>query len=287
MPVRRQPVSANLFQDALRLLFAAIIASSIIAVVMLPPRTYPPWFDVGGRVLLSVSTELLVLAVLREIVPRPPVGAHMVGPNGSYIRWLMSSAFADVAMNPVVRFPFWHFHVTRVLYLKALGAKISWHVGFHEHLVLREPSLVALAPGAQLEPGVVLEAALHGAGRIRIAPIIVGGGCLVGAHAILMPGATIGHDATVSPGAFLGEDVHVGVGAKIGEGARIERKVDLGSYTTVGIGAIVAEGVRVGDRARIGSGAFVVPNTEIGERELWEGTPAKRVLPEGSRVVAI
>jgi acetyltransferase-like isoleucine patch superfamily enzyme len=285
--VRRQPVKGHLLQDLLRLGFFVLIAVTVVSVALYPPPSYPLWLDRTGRVLLGLASEVLLLAIIRECVPRPAAGSHMVGANKEYIRWLVSSAFADVAMNPMVRFPFWMLHSTRVLYLKALGTQISWNVGFHEDFVLREPALVEIAPGAQLEPGVVLEAALHGAGRVRIAPIIIGGGCLVGAHAILMPGATLGHDATVAPGAFLGENVHVGVGAKIGEGARIERGVDLGSYTSVGTGAIISEGVRVGDRARIGSGAVVEPNTSIGERELWEGAPARCVSGEPRSIAAV
>jgi acetyltransferase-like isoleucine patch superfamily enzyme len=285
--VRRQPLKAPFFQDLLRLAFLFVIVGAVVSVVLYPPPTQPVWLDRAGRVMLGLATEVLILAIIRELVPRPAVGSHMVGRNKEYVRWLISSAFADVAMNPLVRFPFWILHSTRVLYLKALGTQISWNVGFHEDFVLREPALVEIAPGAQIEPGVVLEAALHGAGRVRIAPIIIGGGCLVGAHAILMPGATLGHDATVAPGAFLGENVHVGVGAKIGEGARIERGVDLGSYTSVGTGAIVSEGVRVGDRARIASGALVEPHTSIGERELWEGAPARRVPAEARTAEAV
>ncbi|MCK6544649.1 hypothetical protein L6R52_02170 [Myxococcota bacterium] len=278
MSVRRQPIQAHLAQDLFRVLFLAIIVGAVVAAVVYPPETTPLVLDRIGRVLLGFSMEVLVIAILREVVPKPPIGKHMVGPNWAYTRWLMSSAFVDVAMHPVVRFPFWLLHFTRVLYLKALGTNMSWRASFHDHVVLREPSLVSIAPGAQLEPGVVVEAALHGAGRIRIAPVTIGGGCLVGAHAILMPGATLGHDATVAPGAFVGEDVKVGVGAKIGDGARIEKDVDLGSYTTVGTGAIISAGVRVGDRAKIASGALVSPDTEIGEREVWEGAPAKRVV---------
>jgi acetyltransferase-like isoleucine patch superfamily enzyme len=274
-----------LVQDVCRVVLFSVLVTAVAFVVTYPPPMRPLWLDRTSRVLLGASTELVVLAILREIVGRPAPGSHIVGANLGYVRWLISASFADVAMHPVIRFPFWMLHATRVLYLKALGTKISWSVGFHEHLILRDPALVAISPGAQLEPGVVLEAALYGAGRIRIAPIIIGGGCLIGAHAILMPGATLGHDATVAPGAFLGENVHVGVAAKIGEGAHIERNVDLGSYTSVGTGAIISESVKVGDRARIGAGAMVEPNTEIGEREIWEGAPA-RCVSGGARSIA-
>lgn len=284
--MRRQSIYANLLQDGLRFFLFAMVTGAVIAAVTIPASISPLWLDWPLRALLAVATALLLLAILREIIPAPVVGSHIVGPNAAYVRWLVSSAFADFAMHPVVRCLFWPLHGTRVLYLKALGTRIGWSAGVHEQVVIREPSMVAIGAGAQLEPGVTLEASLHGVGRIRIAPILIGGGCRVGAHAILMPGATLGHDATVAPGVFLGENVHVGVGAKIGERACIERNVDLGSYATVGTGAVLSEGVRVGDRARIAAGAVVEANTEIGERELWDGVPARRVSP-ATRIAAI
>lgn len=265
-------------QDGLRLLFWALVLSGASAAAFYPQTTSPRWLDLSARVFAFFLAELLILAIFREVVPKPRRGAHKVGKDRNYVRWLASQALSDVALHPLIRLPFWTFHTTRVLYLKALGARVSWQVGFSWDTKIREPVLLAIGKGSQLEPGVTIEASLHGAGRIRIAPVIIGEGCLIGAHAILMPGATIGHDVRIEPAAIIGEDVKVGVGASIGEGVRLEKNVDLGSYTSIGTGAIISEGVRVGDRSKIAPGAIVEPHTEIGERELWEGAPAQRVI---------
>ena len=267
-----------MLQDVLRLAFWFLVLGGASSAAYFPNTVHPLWLNVGARVFAFFTAQLLVLAILREIVPKPPPGAHMLGKDRAYVRWLISQAFNDVALHPWIRTPFWSFHTTRVLYLKALGARVTWQVGFSADTTIREPALLTIGVGSQLEPGVTIEAALHGAGRIRISEVIIGEGCLVGAHAILMPGATIGHDARIEPAAIIGEEVKVGVGASIGEGARLEKGVDLGSYTSVGTGAILSEGVRVGDRSKIAAGAVVEPHTEIGERELWEGTPAQRVI---------
>jgi carbonic anhydrase/acetyltransferase-like protein (isoleucine patch superfamily) len=278
--VRREPVKARLLQDVLRLIFWGLLLGGASYAAYFPPPTHPYWLDVTGRVMAFFFAELVILAVLRELVPKPHAGAHKVGNDKEYVRWLISQAFTDVAMHPVIRTPFWSFHTTRVLFLKALGARVSFSVAFSAHTVIREPVLLSIGVGSQLEPGVTIEAALHGAGRIRVAGVIIGQGCLVGAHSILMPGATVGHDVRIEPAAIIGEDVRVGVGASIGEGVRLEKGVDLGSYASIGTGAIISEGVRIGDRAKVAPGAIVEPHTEIGERELWEGAPAQRVVGE-------
>jgi acetyltransferase-like isoleucine patch superfamily enzyme len=278
--VRREPFKARLLQDALRLVVWALLAGGASFAAYFPPPTSPRWLDASARVMSFLFAQLVILAVLRELVPKPTPGAHKVGNDREYIRWLLCQAFTEVAMHPLVRTPFWAFHHTRVLYLKALGARVSFDVGLSTYTVIREPVLVSIGAGSQLEPGVSIEASLHGAGRIRIAPVIIGQGCLVGAHSILMPGATVGHDVRIEPAAIIGEDVRVGVGASIGEGVRLEKGVDLGSYASIGTGAIISEGVRIGDRAKVAPGAIVEPHTEIGERELWEGAPAQRVVGE-------
>jgi acetyltransferase-like isoleucine patch superfamily enzyme len=277
MAVRREPAKGRFLQDALRLSFFALVFSGSIAAAYHPKPTQPWWLDAAGRVGAFFFAELLILAVLRELIPRPAAGAHKVGKDSTYVRWLVSQAFNEVALHPIIRLPFWTFHTTRILYLKALRARVSFHVGLSYDTTIRDPSLLAIGRGSQLEPGVTIEAALHGAGRIRIAPVSIGEGCLIGAHSILMPGATVGHDVRIEPAAIIGEEVRVGVGASIGEGVRLEKGVDLGSYASIGTGAIISEGVRIGDRAKVAPGAIVEPHTQIGEREQWEGAPAQRV----------
>lgn len=276
MTVERESWRARVLQDVLRLVVFGLVVSAMVAAVYLPPVTSPRWLDLVGRAIAAIAAELFAISVLRLVIPTPRPGAHRIERNSEYSMWLVSAAFAEVAMHPALRFPFWFLHSTRVLYLKALGARVSWGASLHGHVTLREPALFSVGAGSQLEPGVTVEAALHGAGRVRVGPVTIGHGCLIGAHAILLPGTTIGHDARIEPGAIVGEDARIGVQAVVGQGARLERNVDLGSYTSVGAGAIVAEGVRVADRGRIAPGAVVARDTQIGERETWSGSPARR-----------
>lgn len=277
MAVQREPVGVQWAQDGLRLLFAALIGAGTAAAALLPPASSPPWLDLAGRLLAAVSGELATLVLLRALVPRARPGWHRIVWAGDYVRWILSSVFNEVALHPLVRAPFWYLHFTRVLYLKALGAQVAWTASFPADLVLRDPSLVRIGPGAQIEPAVTLEGALHGAGRVRVGPVEVGPGCLLGAHSVVMPGAALGMDARVEPATVIGEDVKLGVSCTIGEGARLQRGVEVGAHSVVGTGALLAEGVKVAERARVGSGAVVEPETLIGERQTWSGVPARRV----------
>lgn len=273
--MKREPAGVRLAQDLLRIIYLCALAGTVGAALMLPPPITPRWLDVTSRLVAALAGELAVLMVLRELVRRPHSGWFQLTFNRPYIHWLLSSILTEVAWHPLVRLPFWFLHFTRVLYLKALGADVAWSASFHSQLVVRDPSLIHIGAGAQLEPGVVLEAGLHGAGRVRVGEVSIGAGCLVGAHVLILPGASLGPDVRVEPATVIGEDVRIGVGCTIGEGARLERGVELGSYVVVGTGAIVSEGVRVGDRARITPGALVLPDVQIGEREVWSGVPAK------------
>ncbi|MBK8011892.1 MAG: hypothetical protein IPK13_11120 [Deltaproteobacteria bacterium] len=279
MAVPRQPAGLWLVKDLCRVTFFGLLIVAALVVALVPIRLGGPVERVLVRALMGSMALFVAVSLLRVLIPAPRPGSHRVGWNADYLRWVVSEAFVSVALHPVVRMPFWHLQVTRTAYLKALGASVPWRSSTHDDFVLREPCLVQIGLDAQLEAGVVVECSVHRAGRLVVAPVLIGNACLLGAHTVLMPGATIGHDVRLEPATLIGEDVHVGVGASIGEGVRLERGVDLGSYAIVGTGSILAEGVHVGDRARVGAGSYVEPNTIIGEREYWAGTPARRMEP--------
>ncbi|MEQ8983359.1 MAG: hypothetical protein RL846_35785, partial [Deltaproteobacteria bacterium] len=188
MAVERESWRARLLQDVFRVLVFAVVVGGVAAAVYFPPRTSPQWLDVIARVFAGFTAELLAIALFRLVLPTPRRGAHRIAKDGQYAAWLLSAAFAEVAMHPALRFPFWFLHSTRVLYLRALGARVSWGASLHEQVNIREPALFAVGTGSQIEPGVTVEAALHGAGRVRVGPVTIGEGCLIGAHAILLPG---------------------------------------------------------------------------------------------------
>lgn len=273
--IRREPPKARLLQDACRLAFFTTIAAAIGAVIVFLPRVHPRWLDVCGRALAAYTVHLVVVAILREIAPKPRVGSHIVGKNPHYVRWLIASAYTDVVNHPLVALPFSLFYVTRWLYLRAQGARIAFGASLPAGLIVREPCLFSMAPGSQVEPGVVIEAGVHATGRIRIDTVILGEGALVGAHSLLMPGVSLGHDVRVGPSVYIGPDAAIGVGAKIGERAILGAGVDLGSHVRIGVGAVIGEGSLIGDGAKVRAGAVIPPNTRIRAGEVWQSMAAR------------
>ena len=279
----REPWWAAGLRDALRLVLFVTLCAAVAAVVAyLPPARFA-WLDLPGRILAGLSTELMTLVLLRVVLPGARPGDHRVDWNGSYLRWLVSSAFNDVALMPMVRAPFSWLQFGRVLYLKALGARMPWTVRLPAGFEVRDPSLWVLGFGAQIEPGVVIESALHGAGRVHVDRVVVGPGCLVGAQSVLMPGAILARDVRVGVNALIGDSARIGVGVQIGAGAQVEPAADVGSYAAVGPGALIGAGAKIGDRARIYAGAVVPAETIVPERA---HVAAAAAAPESSNTSA-
>ena len=279
--MQREPAFARWVQDGLRSALVALLGGAVMVVEAYRWSPMSPWLDVPRRLVVAWLAMFVVLGVIRLALPHPRPGAFRLAFRRPYLRYLLSSAFAEVALHPLVRGPFWFFQTTRIAYLKILGADVAWSATFPPTIQLRDPALLTLGPGCQLEPGVVVETALHGAGRVRVGRVVVQEGVLVGAHVGLMPGCTLGHRARVEPGTFVGEESRVGVGATIGAKVRLERRVDLGSYASVGTGATLSEGVQLGDRARVQAGAWVEVDTAVPARETWAGVPARPTRPAG------
>ncbi len=272
----REPWWASALGDILRLALLLVLGASVAAAVILPPAAHPAWLDVLGRILAGLTAELLVLLIARALLPVARPGAHRIGWNRDYLRCLCSMALNDVARLSVVRAPFTFFRLGRLLYLKALGAELPWTVSLPDQLTVRDPSLWIVGAGVQLEPGVIVESSLHGAGRIRVGRVSIGAGCLIGAHTVLMPGSVIAHEARIGPRVMIGEDARVGVGVTIESGVQLERGADVGSYASVGWGAMIGPGACIGDRARVAAGAVIEPELNVGEREHWTSAGAHR-----------
>lgn len=280
--IRRQPLSVSVLQDVLGVLFLGVILFFDVGAALKLPEVSPPSLDVSRRVVVTMTVHVVILACLRILVPRPRPGSHLVKFDGPYLRWLVSSSFARVAMNPVFRAPYWFLSSTRFLYLRALGAQLGLGVAVPSSVSVRDPCLMEIGRGAQIEPGVIFESAVHSAGRVHVETIRVGGGTLIGAHVVLMPGASVGHDAKIGPGAYIGTHVRVGVSSSIGPCAVLSEDVDIGSEVVIGAGAVLSEGVVAGDRARVLPGAVVAHGERIGEREVWGGGAKASAQAPGS-----
>jgi sugar O-acyltransferase (sialic acid O-acetyltransferase NeuD family) len=103
----------------------------------------------------------------------------------------------------------------------------------------------------------------------------IGPGCFIAAQAVVAPLASLGRSVIVNHGAVVDHDVsvgdfsHIAPLAGLGGGARIGRRVLIGS------GASVLSGVRVADDVVVGAGAVVCDHLE--EAGVYAGVPARRL----------
>ena len=163
------------------------------------------------------------------------------------------------------------------------GARIGSGVSIADHAIVgRAPKLSAssTAKGGAL-PGVVL-----------------GDGCSVGSHTVLMAGTTFGNGCVVGDGAGVRERCVVGDDVVVGRNVTVENDTTIGSRTRIQSGAYVTayvtieedvflapmvvttndnymgrtkarfaemRGCTVRRGARVGGGAHILPGVEIGE----------------------
>ena len=276
--IQREPRFAHLLQDIWRIVFFIFFLGADLSIVFILPKIQPLWLDSLGRAFSLLVGHVILMFLVRELVPNPPEGSVRVGKDKTYLKWLIARSFRDVANCRLFYGPYQLLHGTRYLYLRALGAKLAYDATIDPSVVISAPSLFAVDTGAQLEAGVKVENAVHAMGRVRISPVTVSEGALVGAHVTLMPGATLGPNVRIGPGAYIGPDTCVGVGVKIGEGAILAAGVDLGSYVRIGAGCVIAEGVSIGENAKIRAGSVIPPSTRIRGGEVWQGLPARAVF---------
>lgn len=81
------------------------------------------------------------------------------------------------------------------------------------------------------------------------------------------------HDGPYSPGGF---PLLIGQGVTIGHRA-VVHACTVGDFCLIGIGAILMDGVVVEDEVIIGAGALVPPGKRLEGRNLYVGSPVKKV----------
>lgn len=103
----------------------------------------------------------------------------------------------------------------------------------------------------------------------------VGGGSVIHAHSVLTADVTVGSHVMIMPSVVLTHDDRIGDYATFGAGATLAGGVAVGEGAYVGSGALVREYVTIGEWSLVGMGAVVT--RDIPPREVWVGSPARRV----------
>ncbi|MFA5844883.1 MAG: DapH/DapD/GlmU-related protein [Coriobacteriia bacterium] len=149
--------------------------------------------------------------------------------------------------------------------------------------------------------------------------VVLGAGCSVGAHTVLMAGSTFGERVVVGDGAGVRERCAIGDDVVLGRGVTVENDTTVGARTKVQTGAYITahvtieqdcfiapmvvttndnymgrtqerfahlKGCTVRRGARIGGGAHILPGIEIGEEAfVATGSVVTRDVPARALVM--
>jgi acetyltransferase-like isoleucine patch superfamily enzyme len=150
---------------------------------------------------------------------------------------------------------------------------------------------------------------------------VLGEGCSVGSHTVLMAGSTFGKGCTVGDNAGVRERCRVGDNVVVGRSVTVENDTEIGSRTKIQSGAYVTayvvieedcfiapmvvttndnymgrtqerfkhlKGCTVRRGARVGGGAHLLPGIEIGEEAfVATGAVVTRDVPAGKLAMGV
>lgn len=134
------------------------------------------------------------------------------------------------------------------------GAVIGEEVTIHPHVVI-EPG-AEIGPGTEVLPGTYIGRRPKAVGAISRTPtyreiVSIGGGCSIGANAVIYYDVEIGDDTLIGDSASLRETAVVGNGCVIGRAVVLDRDVEVGDGTAINFASSLAA------KARIGRGVFI------------------------------
>ncbi len=130
-------------------------------------------------------------------------------------------------------------------------------IGIFENIGIPEERLATfvhplsyVAPDVKLGPGVVI-----------MPNVCISSGAILDKACLIMVAATIGHDTYLGPYTHVAAQACVGAYLKVAQGVHI------------GLNSSIRENITIGKNATLGMGSVLTK--DIGENEIWVGSPAK------------
>ena len=162
-----------------------------------------------------------------------------------------------------------------------------FHARLRDRLQMGDPrphEAGALSPLGNLLLSLVARAALHRADPSEVVPGFAGDAALHDRHGgqgrpgrdHRRPRAGALDLIEIGPRASIGGKVKF-ANARVEGGEFIVGRVTIGADAYVGTSCVIEEGVTIGDFAEMGDLCAVSSNTAIAAREIWDGSPARKV----------
>jgi acetyltransferase-like isoleucine patch superfamily enzyme len=248
----------------------ALVAATRLHTLLAAPL--PAWLA-PALVPLDALVFLAAMAVIARLVRlalprlRPGSYAHLRDPMAR--AWM-----AHFALQRILGLPLWgplyySFSFLRVLALRALGARVPWHIHTSSDAAILDASLLDIGRGTMFGGGSLVCGHFFEEERIILAPVKLGVEVQLLGGAVVSPGVTIGDQTVVGAGSrlllrvTLGAGVHIGMGSvlyndvRVGDNAVIGNQVTIEAGAKIGAGAVIASGVRIAKGAEVADGARV------------------------------
>jgi acetyltransferase-like isoleucine patch superfamily enzyme len=204
-----------------------------------------PWslLLIGPATLVFLLILIVEVAVLSRLMPRLRPGLYAFPGSPMAVAWMFSLLFQRILFSDVWRRLIMGSAVLRYLALRAMRANISFRTSMSSDVMIVDPGLIEIAPGAML-----------------------GGGCLLGGHILTGKHLFLGKNI-VEEGAELHVGVSMGPGCRVGRGAVVGVQTMMTSDVDVGEGAVVGFGCTIRPKVVIEAGARVPDGTALGKGE--------------------
>ena len=133
------------------------------------------------------------------------------------------------------------------------------------------------------EAGFTMVSAIHPSVQVG-ARVVIGGGTLMVAGAVVNADADIGVNVILNTGATVDHDCCIGAHVHLSPGVHLAGRVSIGELTHVGIGAVVLPNRRIGKHCIVGAGAVV--RDDVPDNVVVVGVPA-RVLKQNEVTLGV
>ncbi len=103
----------------------------------------------------------------------------------------------------------------------------------------------------------------------------IGAGSVIFSQSSIGAQAEIGCHVTVLQNSVIGHDSHIGDFSILAAGVILSGRVLVGANSYLGAGCKVKQDIKIGEKTLVGLGSSVI--SDIPSKEVWAGTPAKKL----------
>lgn len=153
--------------------------------------------------LVLIASFLLSLFVFRCCLPKLKKGVYKVGFNKGFLTWYMHSMLSRSARVTNLHYFLNCFSITRFLYWRAMGAKVSFYMDTSYKIVVHDFPLIEVGAGSLLAEDVELSGHLITGDRLLVAPVKIGKNVFVGRTTYIGPKTSIGDGSWIGMGHYI------------------------------------------------------------------------------------